>query len=144
MGKEIGAISSGLGWEITVWKLSVEPPRAEGDFMSESGGGLRPGQGFTEIIDVVEVEDDVSGEGSVPKIDLDLGAGSKPVLDFGDVSTEFLPVFEDYQGDTFVKVGEIEIDEGLKTRSEPVPNTPTGETLTGEQMRKKRIKTTTR
>jgi len=54
-----------------------------------------------------------------------------------------LPVFQDYSGDTFDKVTEIEIDEGLKTLSELVPNTPTGETLTGEGMRKKRIKTTT-
>jgi len=71
-----------------------------------------------------------------------LGIGSKPVLDFRDASIESLPVFEDYPGDTFVKVGEIEIDEGLKTPSEPVPNVSTGETLTGEGMRKKRIKTT--
>ena len=50
--------------------------------------------------------------------------------------------FEDYSGDTFVKVGEIEIDEGLKTPNEAVPNAPTSETLTREELRKKRIKTT--
>jgi len=71
-----------------------------------------------------------------------LGTGSLPILDFGDVSSESLPVFKDYPGDTFVKVGEIEIDEGLKTPSEPIPHTPTSETLTGEARRKKRIKTT--
>ena len=78
----------------------------------------------------------------MPKINLDLGTGSEPVLDFGYVSFESLPVFEDYPGDTFEKVGEIEIDEGLKTPSEPIPNAPTTETLTREGMRKKRIKTT--
>jgi len=40
--------------------------------MSWSRGGLRQGKGFTEIIDIVEVEDNVTGEDSVPKIDLDL------------------------------------------------------------------------
>jgi len=35
----------------------------------------------------------MSGEGLVPKIDLDLGTGSEPVLDFGYVSFESLPVF---------------------------------------------------
>ena len=110
--------------------------------MSGSRGGLKQDEGFTEINDVVEVEDDASREDSVRKIDLDLGTEFEPVLDFGDVSTESLPIFGDYPGDTFVQVAEIEIDEGLKTPSEPVPNAPAGETLTGEGMRKKRIKTT--
>jgi len=55
--------------------------------MSRSEGGLKPGKGFTKIINVVEAEDNVSGEDSVSKIDLDLGTGSKHVLDFGNVST---------------------------------------------------------
>jgi len=79
--------------------------------MSGSGGGLKLDEGFTKINDVVKVEDDVSGEDSGPKMDLDLGTGFEPVLDFEDVSTESLPIFEDHPGDTFVKVAEIEIVE---------------------------------
>jgi len=98
---------------------------------------LRPNEGFIEVYDVVEVEDDVSGEDSVPKNNLDLETGSEPVLSFGDVSRESLHVFEDYLGDTFVKVGEIEIDEGMNPQSESVSNAPTGETLTKGAMRKR-------
>jgi len=32
--KDLGDIPSGFGWQITVWKPTVEQPRAEGDFMS--------------------------------------------------------------------------------------------------------------
>ena len=103
---------------------------------------MGPIEGFTEVCKVVEDEDDVSKEDLVTKIDLDLGIGSKPVLNLGDVSSESLPVFEDYPGDIFEKVGEIDIDEGIQTPSESVPLALTGETLTGEGMRKKRIKTT--
>ena len=71
---------------------------------------MRSDEGFTKVYHVVEVEDDVYGENSVPKIDLNLRIGSEPVLDFGDVNTESLPIFKDYPGDTFVKVTEIEID----------------------------------
>jgi len=71
-----------------------------------------------------------------------LGTGSEPVRDFGEVSSESLPVFEDYPGDSFEKVGEIDLDEGPQTPSELVPPIPTGETLIGEGTRKKRIKTT--
>jgi len=63
-----------------------------------------------EVCDVVEVEDDTSEEGV--KIDLNLGTGAEPVHDFGGIGSESLPVFEDYSGDTFEKVGEIDLDEG--------------------------------
>jgi len=99
-------------------------------------------KGFVEVCEIVEVEDDASEEGFGPKIDLDLATGSKPVHDFGKVSSESLPVFEDYPSDTFEKVDEIDLDEGPKTPSELVPSIPTGETLTREGIKKKRIKTT--
>ena len=50
-------------------------------------------------------------------------------------------MFEDYPGDTFQKVSEIDLDEGPQTPSEPVPSIPTNETLTREGIRKRRIKT---
>ena len=90
----------------------------------------------------MEVEDDVFEEDLVPKIDLDSGTGFEPVLDFRDISFESLPIFEDYPGDTFEKVGESVTDEGLQTPSKPVPLAPIDETLTEEGTRKKRIKTT--
>ena len=136
MGRGLGDVPSGFGWELVECKPLVH------QIWSETG--VRPDEGFVEVCEVVEVEDDVSEEGLGPKIDLDLGTGNEPVLDFGDVSSESLPVFEDYQGDTFEKVGEIDLDEGPQTPSEPVPPVPTGETLTWEGIRKKRIKTTAR
>ena len=60
------------------WKLSADQIGSE--------RRVRPDE-------VVEVEDDVSGEDSVPKIDVDLGTGSEPILDFGNVSSKFVPVF---------------------------------------------------
>ena len=43
---------------------------------------MRPDEGFAEVCEVVEAKDDVSEEGLVPKIDLDLGIRSEPVRDF--------------------------------------------------------------
>ena len=92
-----------------------------------------------EVVEVVEVEDDAPEEGVGPKINLDLGTGSGPARDFG----ESLPLFEDYPGDTLEKVGEVDLDEGPQTPSEPVPSIPTDGTLTREGTRKRRIKTPT-
>ena len=58
------------------------------------------------MCDVVEVEDDTSEEGV--KIDLNLGTGAEPIHDFGGICSESLPIFEDYPGDTFEKVGEMD------------------------------------
>ena len=79
---------------------------------------MTPDEVSVEVCEVVEVEDDVSEEDFVPKIDLDLGIGFEPVRAFGEVSFESLPVFEDYPGDTFEKVGEIDLDEGPQTPSD--------------------------
>ena len=129
MGRGLGDVVLGFSWELVEWKPSVN--------LIGSKGWLRPNEGFPEVCEVVEVEDDVSEDDPVPKINLDLGTGSEPVLDFKDNSSESLPVFEDYRGDTFEKVGEIDIDEGLQTPSELVPLAPIGETLTGEGIKKK-------
>jgi len=98
---------------------------------------VKPDEGFVEVCEAVEVQDDTSEEGFRPKINLDLGIGSDLVCDFG----ESLPVFEDYPEDTFEKVGEIDLDEGPQTSSELVPPIPTDDTLTREGTRKRRIKT---
>ena len=71
---------------------------------------MRPDEGSVKVCEVVEIEDDISEEGFGPRIDLDLGIGSEPVRDFGKTTSEPLPVFEDYPGDTFEKVGEIDLD----------------------------------
>ena len=136
MGKGFIDVSSGFGWDLVEWKPSVHQIGSE--------TGVRPDEGFVEVCKVVEVEDDVSEEGFGPKINLDLETGSEPVRDFGEVSSKTVPVSEDYPGDTFAKVGEIDLDEGPQTPSEPVPPVPTSGTLTKEGTRKKRIKTTVR
>jgi len=124
-------VPSNFGWELVEWKPMVHQSRAE--------IGLKPAEDFMEVHDVVEVEDDTSKEGT--KIDLNLGTGAKPIHDFGGVGSESLPVFEDYPGNTFEKVEEIDLEEGPQTPIEPVPAVPTDETLTREGTRKRRIET---
>jgi len=48
---------------------------------------------------------------------------------------------EDYSGDVFEKVGEVNLDETPQTPSEPVLTIPLDETPTTAEPRKKRIKT---
>jgi len=97
--------------------------------------GEKPVEDSVEVHDVVEVEDDPSEEGIM---DLNLGAGDEPVLDFG---VESLPVVEDYLGDTFEKVDEIDLEEEPQTTNEPVPAISSDETLAREGTRKRRVKT---
>jgi len=52
------------------------------------------------------------------------------------------PEIEDHPGDSFEKVGDIDLTEGERTPTESVPSTPTIGNLTGEEPRKKRVKTT--
>ena len=94
MGRGLSDVLLGVGWELVEWKPSVHQIRSE--------KRVRPDEGFTEVCEVVEVEDDVSEENLVLKIDLDFVTGSEPVLDFGDVSSESLPVFEDSQVNLFL------------------------------------------
>jgi len=84
--------------------------------------------------DVVEVGDDTSEDG---KIELDLGIGDVPVHEIGSGG----PVFEDYPGNSFEKVGEFNLEEDPKTPSEPIPSISSVETLTRDEARKKRVKT---
>jgi len=44
-------------------------------------------------------------------------------------------------GDSFEKVGEINLEEDPQTPTEPVPSVPSDETLTSAELRKKRLKT---
>ena len=68
-----------------------------------------------------------------------MGTGSDLVRDFGD---ELFPEIEDHPGDSFEKVADIDLNEGKQTPTEPVPSIPTSRTLTREEPRKKRVKTT--
>ena len=85
MGRGLGDIPLGFGFELVEWKLSVN--------LIGSERRVRPDESFTEVCEVVKVEDDVSEKDLVLKIDLDLETGSEPVLDFGDVSSQSLPIF---------------------------------------------------
>ena len=133
MGMGLNVVPSSFGWELVLWKPLVHHLRAE--------IGVKPTEVFVEVHDVVEVEDDTSEEGAT--VDLNLGTGAEPVHDYGDVGSESIPVFEDYLGDTFEKVGEIDLDKGPQTPSELVPSIPTDDSLTREGTRKRRIKTPT-
>jgi len=126
----LNAVSSSFGWELVEWKPLVHQSRVEIKGKSVDV--------FGEVHDVVDVEDDTSEEG---KIDLNLRTGAEPVHEFEGSGSESLLVFEDYPGDSFKKVGEIDLEEGLQTSTKPVPSIPTDETLTRERTRKRRVKT---
>jgi len=89
---------------------------------------------FGEIHDVVEVGDDTSEEG---KIELDLGTRDVSIHEIGGGGS----IFEDYPGDSFEKVSEIDLEEDSQTPPEPVPSISSVETLTRDEPRKKRVKT---
>jgi len=82
----------------------------------------------------VQVGKDTSEEG---KIELDLGIRDVPVHEVGGGGS----IFEDYLGDSFEKVDEINLEEGPQTPVEPVPSVSSVETLTSDEPRKKRVKT---
>jgi len=121
----LNAVSSSFGWKLVEWKPLVHQIGAE------IGG--KPAEVFGEVHDVVDVE-----EG---KIDLNLGTGAEPIHEFKGSGSESLLVFEDYPGDSFEKVGKIDLDEEPQTPTELIPSIPTDETLTREETRKRRVKT---
>jgi len=94
----------------------------------------KPAEVIGEVHKVVDVGDDTSEEG---KIELDIGTGDVPVHEIGGSGS----VFEDYPGDSFEKVGEIDLEEDSQTPSEPVPSISSVEILTRDEPRKKRVKT---
>jgi len=126
----LNAVPSSFGWKFIEWKPLVHQSRAE------IGGKLV--EVFGEVHDDVEVGDDTSEEG---KIDLNLGTGADHVHEFGGSGSESLPVFDDYPGDSFEKVGEIDLDEAPQTPTEPVPSISSDETLTRKGPWKRRVKT---
>jgi len=71
---------------------------------------------FGEIYDVVEVGEDTSEEGI---IELDLGTGEVPIHEIGGGS-----VFEDYPGDSFEKVREIDPEKEPKQSQSLFPPSP--------------------
>ena len=132
-GKGLNGVPSSFAWELVDWKPMVH------QFMAETR--VKPNEGSVEMCKVVKVEDDTSEEGVRKKIDLNLGTGAEPVHDFRDVGSELLPVFENYPGDTFEKVGEVDLEEGPQTPSELIPSISTDDTLTRDGTKKRRIKT---
>ena len=72
----------------------------------------------------------ISEEG---KIDLDLGIGDAHVHEIGGSGS----VFEDYPGNSFEKVGEIDLEEEPQIPPEPVPSISFDVALTREEPRKK-------
>ena len=71
------------------------------------------------------------------KPDLEMGTGDMPAhrVEVGDF------LFEDYPGDVFEKLGEINLEKTPQTPSEPILTVPSGETPITGKPRRKRIKT---
>ena len=92
---------------------------------------------FGKIHDVVDVGEDTSEE---EKIELDLVIGDVLVHEIGGGGS----ILEDYPGDSFEKVGEINLEEESQTPVEPVLSVSSVETLTRDEPRKKRVKTLAR
>ena len=80
-------------------------------------------EAFGEVHKVVDIGDETSEEG---KIDLELVTEDMPVHGVGGGDS----ILEEYLGDSFEKVGEINLEEDLQTPSEPVLSVPSDETLT--------------
>jgi len=87
-----------------------------------------------EVPAVVEIEDEPLGE---EKFDEEKGIRDTPIRRVGEGDS----IHEDYSGDLFEKVGEINLEETSQTPSEPVLSIPSDETPTTTEPRKKRIKT---
>jgi len=87
-----------------------------------------------EVHEVVKIGDETSEEG---KIELDLGTGDMPVHGVGGGDS----IFEDYPGDSFEKVGQINLEDDPQTPAEPIPFVSSNDTLTSAEPRKKRVKT---
>ena len=85
---------------------------------------------------VVVIGEGISEEG---KTDLKMGTGDMPIHR-GDGRDS---IHEDYPGDSFEKVGEINLEEDPQTPSEPILSVPLDETLTSAEPRRKRVKTST-
>jgi len=126
VGMGLNAVASSFGWELVEWKTLVH------QFGAEIGG--KPAEVFGEVHDVVDVGDDSFEEG---KIELNLGTRVEPIHEIGGSGS----VFEDYPGISFEKVGEIDLEEGPQTPTEPIPSISSDETLAREGPRKKRVKT---
>jgi len=130
VGLGLASVPFKFGWELVEWKPKINQSRV--DFKVKSVDE------FVEVHDEIEIEDD-QADGFGPQIELNLGTGSNPVRDFGD---ELVLEIEDHLADSFEKVGDIDLTEGEQTPTEPVPSIPTNGNLTGEEPRKKRVKTT--
>jgi len=95
--------------------------------------GEPPMEAVEEVHKVVEIGD-TSEEG---KCDVEMRTGDTPVhrVEAGD------SFFEEYSGDAFEKVGEINLEKTPQTPSEPILTVPSGETPITGKPRRKRIKT---
>ena len=95
--------------------------------------GEPPIEAVEEVHELVDIGDTFE-EG---KCDVEMRTGDMLVhrVEAGD------SLFEDYLGDAFEKVGEINLEKIPQTPSEPVLTIPSGETPTTGEPRRKRIKT---
>ena len=103
MGVGLASVPFRFGWDLIEWKPQIDESRVD--------LGVKLDDELVEIHDEVEMEDDQT-EVFRPKIELDLGTGPDPVRDFED---EMFSVIEERPGDSFEKVGDINLTEGPNT-----------------------------
>jgi len=120
--------------EVEENKAKVFGPQIEINLETRSDLGEPPVEAVGEehAMEVIEVE---TSEEEKP--DVEMGTGDTPVhrVKAGD------SLLEDYPGDVFEKVGEINLEKIPQTPSNPVLTVPSGETPTIGKPRRKRIKT---
>ena len=146
------------GWEIVLWRPTSNPPKSgvgpsnvETNLHDGAGTGAEP---VPEIV-TSDLGDDLTktpAESSVGKVDLEGGVAGTgvelvPEMDVSgqreEQSSETLE--EGFAScDVFEKAGDIDPVEPMQTPNQPNQPTPKPKTQTGEVVRKKRIKTTTR
>jgi len=120
--------------EIKEKEAKVFGPQIEIDLGKEFDLGKPPVEAAGEAPAMVEIGDERSVE---EKFDEEMGTGDSPIhrVKAGD------SLFEDYPGDDFEKVGEINLEETPQTPFELVLSVPSEETPSGAEPRRKRIKT---
>ena len=102
VGLGLNSVPSNFRWKLVEWKPKLDRSKVK--------TGIKSAEDFMKIHGEVEIKDDLPKDIG-PQIELELGTGSNLVREFGN---ESLPICEDYPGNSFEKVGEMDWDEGAK------------------------------
>ena len=112
-------------------------PQIEIDLETGSDLGESHVEAAGEEHAVVVIGEETAREG---KINLEMRTGETPVHRVEDGDS----IHEDYPGDSFEKVGEINLEDDPQTPSGPILSVPLDETLSNAELRRKKVKTLAR